>query len=138
MKTVFFSSFCDTVAATHDKNRFQSDFCCRSSLSLRPDLVVLHMCELIHLIVWEAKNGSCRMLSCRVVSPMCELAYSRHDTTRQYATRPVFSLPIQSNGSVHTYAARQCLVVTTKSCGTKNRSGSDFCRVTQRQYQENC
>ena len=56
--------------------------------------------------------------------------------TRQYATRHVFSLPIQSNGSVHIYAARQCLVVTTKSCGTKNRSESDFCRVSQRQYQK--
>ena len=37
MGTVFFSSYLDTVAATHDKNRF-------------------HMCELIHLIVWEAKK----------------------------------------------------------------------------------
>ena len=57
---------------------------------------------------------SCRVACCRVVSHMCELSYRRHDTTRQYATRPVFRLPIQSNGSVHTYAARQCLVVTTK------------------------
>ena len=62
------------------------------------------------------------------------------DTTRHDSMRhdPFFSLPIQSNRSVHTYAARQCLVVTTKSGGTKNRSGSDFCRVSQRQYQENC
>ena len=71
-----------------------------------------------------------------------QFTHRRHDTTRQYATRPVFSLPIQSNGSVHTYAARPCLVVTTKSCDNKNRSGSDFCRVSQRQYnqayQENC
>ena len=52
--------------------------------------------------------------------------------------RPVFSLPIQSNGPVHTYAARPSLVVTTKSCDNKNRSGSDFCRLSQRQYQENC
>ena len=37
--------------------------------------------------------------------PMCELAFIRHDTTRQDATRPIFLLPIQSNGSVHTYAA---------------------------------
>ena len=59
------------------------------------------------------------------------------DTTRQYATRPVFSLPIQSNGSVPTYAARPSLVVTTKSCDNKNRFGSDFGRVSQRQYQEN-
>ena len=36
------------------------------------------MCELIHLNVW-GKNGSCRMLSCRVVSSMCELALKRHD-----------------------------------------------------------
>ena len=49
------------------------------------------------------------------------------DTTRQHATRPVFSLPIKSNVLVHTSAVRQCLVVTTKSCGNKNRSGSDFC-----------
>ena len=67
-----------------------------------------------------------------------QFTHKRHDTTRQHATRPVFSLPIQLNGSVHTYAARQCLVVATKSCGTKNRSGSDFCRVSQRQYQEIC
>ena len=60
------------------------------------------------------------------------------DTTRQQATRPVLSLPIQSNGSSHTYAARPRLVVTTKSCCHKNRSGSDFCHVSQRQYQENC
>ena len=33
METVFCSSFLDTVAATHDKNRFQSDFCCLSFLS---------------------------------------------------------------------------------------------------------
>ena len=59
------------------------------------------------------------------------------DTTRQYATRPVFSLPIQSNVLVHTYAARPSLVVTTKSCNNKNRSGNDFCRVSQRLYQEN-
>ena len=58
------------------------------------------------------------------------------DTTRQHATRPVFSLPIQSNGSVHTNAARPRLVVTTKSCDNKNRSGSDFCRVSQRQYKK--
>ena len=37
---------------------------------------------------------------------MCELSYRRHDTTRQHATRPIFSLPIQANGSVHIYAAR--------------------------------
>ena len=43
----------------------------------------------------------------------------RHDTTRQHATRPVFSLPIQLNGSVHTYAARPSLVVTTKAAATK-------------------
>ena len=43
-----------------------------------------------------------------------QFTHRRHDTTRQHATRPVFSLPIQSNGSVHTYAAS--LVVTTKSC----------------------
>ena len=67
-----------------------------------------------------------------------QFTHRRHDTTRQHATRPVFSFPIQSNGSVHTYAARQCLVVTTKSCDNKNRSGSDFGRVSQRQYQENC
>ena len=67
-----------------------------------------------------------------------QFTHRRHDTTRQHATRHVFSFPIQLNRSVHTYAARQCLVVTTKSCGTKNRSGSDFCRVSQRQYQENC
>ena len=29
-----------------------------------------------------------------------------HGTTRQHATQPVFWFPIQSNGSVHTYAAR--------------------------------
>ena len=67
-----------------------------------------------------------------------QFTHRRHDTTRQHATRPVFSLPIQSNVSVHTYAARLSLVVTTKSCGNKNRSGSDFCHVSQRQYQENC
>ena len=59
-------------------------------------------------------------------------------TTRQHATRPVFSVPIHLNGSVHTYAARPSLVVTTKSCDNKNRSGSDFCHVSQPQYQENC
>ena len=62
----------------------------------------------------------------------------RHDTTRQHVTRPLFSLPIQSNGLVHTYAARPSLVVMTKSCCNKNQSGSDFCSVSQRQYQENC
>ena len=67
-----------------------------------------------------------------------QFTHRRHDTTRHHATRPVFSLPIQSNGSVNTYAARPSLVVTTKSCWNKNRSGSDFCRVSQRQYQENC
>ena len=67
-----------------------------------------------------------------------QFTHRRHDTTRQHATQPVFSFPIQSNGSVHTYAARQCLVVTTKSCDNENRSGSDFSRVSQRQYQENC
>ena len=66
-----------------------------------------------------------------------QFTHRRHDTTRQYVTRPVFSLPIQSNGSVHTYAAQPSLVVTTKSCDNKNRSGSDFGRVSQRQYQEN-
>ena len=76
-------------------------------------------------------------------TPICghpskgQFTHRRHDTTRQHATRPVFSLPILSNGSVHTYAARPSLVVTTKSCDNKNRSGSDFCRVSQRQYQEN-
>ena len=55
------------------------------------------------------------------------------DTARQHATRPVSSFPIQLNGSVHTYAARRSLVVTTKSCCNKKRSGSDFCRVSQRQ-----
>ena len=73
-----------------------------------------------------------------LLSYKSQFTHRRHDTTRQHATRPVFSLPIHSNGSVHTYAARQCLVVTTKSCCKKNHSGSDFCRVSQRQYQENC
>ena len=69
-----------------------------------------------------------------------QFTHRRHDTTRQYATQPLFSLLIQSNGSVHTYlyAARPSLVVMTKSCCNKNRSGSDFCRLSQRQYQENC
>ena len=58
--------------------------------------------------------------------PKGQFTHRRHDTTRQHATRPVFSLPILSNGSVHTYAARPSLVVTTKSCDNKNRSGSDF------------
>ena len=56
---------------------------------------------------------------------------TQHDTTRQHATRPIFLLPVQFNGSVHTYAARPSLVVTTKSYCNKNRSGSDFCRVSQ-------
>ena len=89
------------------------------------------------IVVPWSSAVSCCMLSCRVVSHMCELSYRRHDTTRQHATRPVFSLPIQLNGSVHTCAARPSLVITTKSCGTKNRSGNDFCRVSQREYQEN-
>ena len=58
----------------------------------------------------------------------------RHDTTVCDTTR--FSLPILSNGSVHTYAARPSLVVTTKSCYNKNRSGSDFCHMSQRHYQK--
>ena len=45
METVFFSSFLDTVAATHDEIRFQSDFCRSSFL-----LFVLHMCELIMIV----------------------------------------------------------------------------------------
>ena len=53
------------------------------------------------------------------------------DTTRQHTTRPIFSLTIQSYGSVHTYAARQCLVITTKSCDNKNCSGTDFRCVSQ-------
>ena len=89
-----------------------------------------------------------RILSCFLPLPVWDIiqrltikgqfTHRRHNTTRQHATRPVFSLPIQSNGSVHTYAARPCLVATTKSCDNKNRSGSDYCRVSQRQYQENC
>ena len=68
----------------------------------------------------------------------CTLKASSHidDTTRQHATRPVFSLLIQSNGSVHTYAARPSLVVTTKSCDNKNWTGSDFSHVSQRQYKK--
>ena len=31
-----------------------------------------------------------------------QFTHRRHDTTRQHATRPVFSLPIQSSGSVQT------------------------------------
>ena len=88
-------------------------------------------------------KGGRHIVSLRLASALASgltLKASSHidDTTRQHATRPVFSLPIQSNGSVHTYAARPRLVVTTKSCDNKNRSGSDFCRVSQRQYQENC
>ena len=56
MNTALFSSFLDTVAAPHYTNRIQSDFCCSSFLSRQPDLLVLLMCELIHLIVWEAKK----------------------------------------------------------------------------------
>ena len=55
----------------------------------------------------------------------------------KYATRRVFALTIQSNGSFHTFAARPILVVSTKSCCNKKRSGSDFCRVSQRKYTEN-
>ena len=88
-------------------------------------------------IALEAILVVCRSDSIKKTA-IAQFTPRRHDTTRQYATRPVFSLPKQSNGSVHTYAARQCLVVTTNSCGTKNRSGSDFCRVSQRQYHENC
>ena len=31
-----------------------------------------------------------------------QFTHRRHDTTRQHATRPVFSLPIHSDGSIHT------------------------------------
>ena len=33
METVFLANFLDTLTATHDKNHFQSDFCCSSFLS---------------------------------------------------------------------------------------------------------
>ena len=84
METAFFSSFLDTVAATHDKNRFQSNFCCRSFLSCCPDVVVLHMCELIHLIVWEAKKlvVSHPVVSCRIKASSHIGDTTRHDTMR--------------------------------------------------------
>ena len=52
------------------------------------------------------------------------------DTTPHDSMRhdPFFRSPYNQMDQF-THAARQCLVVTTKSCGTKNRSGSDFCSV---------
>ena len=47
-------------------------------------------CICVNWSIWlygERKNGSCRILSCRVVSPMCELGYRRHDTTACDTTR---------------------------------------------------
>ena len=49
-------------------------------------------------------------------SHMCDT--TRHDTTACDSTS-CFT-PIQSNGSVHTYAARPSRVITTKSCCNKN------------------
>ena len=56
--------------------------------------------------------------------PKGQFIHRRHDSMRH---NPFFSLPIQSNGSVDTYAAQPSLVVTTKSCCNKNCPGSDFC-----------
>ena len=65
-----------------------------------------------------------------------QFTQTRHDTTA-CDTTPFFASH-SINRSVHTYAARPSLVVMTKSCCNKNQSGSDFCSVSQRQYQENC
>ena len=61
---------------------------------------------------------------------------TRHDMTACDTTR--FFAPHTIKWISSHICSTQCLVVTTKSCGNKNRSGSDFCRVSQRQYQENC
>ena len=97
---------------------------CNESESSRHGRVVLCVAPNLKIVMPWSPVMSCRMLSCRVMSHMCELSYRRHDTTAGDTTR--FSLPIQLNGSVHTYAARPRLVVTTKSCCHKNRSGSDL------------
>ena len=65
---------------------------------------------------------SCRVACCRVVSHMCELSFkpSSHigDTTRHDSMRhdPFFRSPYNQMDQF-THAARQCLVVTIKSCG---------------------
>ena len=67
METVSFISFLDTVAATHDKNRFQSD-----------SVVTTRHCRAAYVstntfdCMWSEKTG--RVACCRVVSSMCELA----------------------------------------------------------------
>ena len=55
-----------TVAATHDIFVETVSCCDDQTWSC-----CIYLCELIHLTVWEAKTGSCRMLSCRVVSCLC-------------------------------------------------------------------
>ena len=69
-----------------------------------------------------------------------QFTHRRHDTTRQHATRPVFLAPhtIKWISSHILVCCMTMSVVTTNSCCNKNRSGSDFCHVSQRQYQENC
>ena len=57
-----------------------------------------------------------------------QFTHSRQDVTNRFFAHNTVVL---LNKSVHTCATQLCLVVTTKSCGYKNRSGSDFCHVLQ-------
>ena len=70
METVFFSSFLDTVAATHmtkiaSRAIFVATGFCRDDQTWS---CCINMCELIHLIVWEAKKRvvSHDVVSCRL------------------------------------------------------------------------
>ena len=90
------------------------------------------MKEQIYIKIHSSNWFSKKLTSHRMTKG--QFTHRRQDTTRQNATRPVFSLPIQSNGSVHTYAAPPSLVVTTKSCDNKNRSvklSSHICNTTR-------
>ena len=60
-----------------------------------------------------------RVAYCHVVSCRLCVNWAIGDTTRQYATRPFFLLPIQSNGSVHTMRHDQVWSSRQKAAATK-------------------